>query len=35
MVFRFSHQRLLVSIGNIPLVEAEQRYYQQIDISKS
>mgnify|MGYP001229783485 FL=1 len=34
-VFWFNHQRLLSSIGNIPPVEAEQRYYQQLEISKN
>ena len=33
-VFWFNHQRLLGSIGNIPPIEAEQRYYQQLEISK-
>jgi len=34
-VFSFNHQRLLGSIGNISPVEAEQRYYQQLEISKN
>ncbi|SCX16520.1 Transposase InsO and inactivated derivatives [Nitrosomonas eutropha] len=33
-VFWFNHQRLLGSIGNIPPIEAEQHYYQQLEISK-
>ena len=33
-VFWFNHQRLLGSIGNIPPVEAEQRYYQQLEMSQ-